>query len=55
MIAEPRRKPKHFEILGRDAAGGYVELHIELAGALRKTRPLDRADPKWAAEIGNIY
>jgi hypothetical protein len=28
-----------------------VELHIELGGALRKTRPVHEDDPKWATEI----
>ena len=50
-MGEPRRKPKHFEILGRDAAGDLVELHVELEGTLRKTRPVDDADPKWQAEL----
>jgi hypothetical protein len=48
----PRRKPKHFEILGCDKAGDFVEFHVELDGALRKTKPVDGDDPKWAAEIG---
>ena len=51
VVGKPRRKPKHFEILGRDAAGDMVELHIELDGALRKTRPVHEDDPKWAREI----
>jgi hypothetical protein len=55
VVGNPRRKPKHFEILGRDSAGDFVELHVELGGALRKTRPVDEADPKWAAEIRNRF
>ena len=51
VLGKPRRKPKHFELLGRDAAGDMVELHIELDGALRKTRPVHEDDPKWASEI----
>ena len=51
VMGKPRRRPKHFEILGRDAAGDMVELHIELDGALRKTRPVHEDDPKWAREI----
>jgi hypothetical protein len=51
VLGEPRRKPKHFEILGRDPAGDVVELHVELDGSLRKTRPVHDDDPKWAAEI----
>ena len=48
---EPRRKPKHFEVLGeRDAR--FTELHIELDGHIRKMKPVDRHDPKWAQAIG---
>lgn len=44
--AQPRRKPRHFEVLGlRD--GRFVELHVELDGRIRKTRPGVRDDPKW--------
>ena len=47
---EPRRKPKHFEVLGeRDAR--FCELHVELDGRIRKTKPIDRHDPKWADTI----
>jgi hypothetical protein len=47
---EPRRKPKHFEVLGeRDAR--FSELHIELDGRIRKTKPVDRHDPKWVDTI----
>jgi hypothetical protein len=53
VVGNPRRKPKHFEVLGRDSAGDLVELHVELGGALRKTRPVEEADPKWAAAIRN--
>jgi hypothetical protein len=51
VVGKPRRKPKHFEILGRDGAADMVELHIQLDGALRKTRPVREDDPKWAREI----
>jgi hypothetical protein len=51
VLGRPRRKPKHFEILGRDPAGDIVELHVELDGSLRKTRPVHEDDPKWATEI----
>ncbi len=37
-IAAPVRKPKHFEIIGRDQAGGLFELHVEFDGHIRKTR-----------------
>jgi hypothetical protein len=51
VLGEPRRKPKHFEILGRDSAGDIVELHIEPDGVLRKTKSVHEDDPKWATEI----
>lgn len=44
--AEPRRKPKHFEVLGK-RNGRYSELHIELDGHIRKTKPAAARDPKW--------
>jgi hypothetical protein len=53
IVGGPRRKPKHFEILGKDVAGDFVEFHVEFGGALRKTRPVERDDPKWAAELRN--
>ena len=34
----PRRKPKHFEIDGR-RDGKHYELHVELDGRIRKTKP----------------
>jgi hypothetical protein len=51
VLGKPRRKPKHFELLGRDSAGDLVELHIELDGSLRKTKAVLDDDPKWATEI----
>lgn len=45
-VGEPRRKPKHFEVLGL-RHGVYSELHIELDGHIRKTKPVHQ-DPKWA-------
>ncbi|MBV9064846.1 MAG: hypothetical protein JO004_03645 [Methylobacteriaceae bacterium] len=51
VIGAPRRKPKHFEVLGRDEGGDFVELHIELDGEIRKTRPIEKRDPKWADEL----
>ncbi len=47
-VGEPRRKPKHFEVLGRKD-GTHVELHIELDGHIRKTKPAEADDPKWRA------
>ncbi|UDL90822.1 hypothetical protein LGH82_05890 [Mesorhizobium sp. PAMC28654] len=51
VLGEPRRKPKHFEILGRSRDGGLHELHLELDGHLRKAKPVLATDPKWAADI----
>jgi hypothetical protein len=48
-VGEPRRKPKHFEVLGR-RNGVYSELHIELDGRIRKTKPV-HDDDKWAAAL----
>ena len=49
-VGAPRRKPKHFEVLGRRNEE-LVELHIEHDGHIRKTRPVDRHDPKWHAAL----
>ena len=51
VLGHPRRKPKHFEILGRDATGDLVELHVEFDGHVRKSRRVDPNDPKWDTEI----
>jgi hypothetical protein len=39
---EPHRKPKHFELRGERDGEAY-ELHVELDGRIRKTRPLGAA------------
>jgi translation initiation factor IF-1 len=49
-LGDPRRKPKHFEVLGR-RGGELTELHIELDGHIRKSKPADRHDPKWAEAL----
>ena len=49
-IGAPRRKPKHFEVLGR-RDGALTELHVELDGHIRKSKPADRYDPKWAQAL----
>ena len=49
-VGHPRRKPKHFEVLGRRNEQ-FSELHIELNGIIRKSKPIDRHDPKWAEEL----
>lgn len=46
-LGQPRRKPKHFEVLGRRDRQ-LTELHIELNGNIRKMTPVDGSDPKWS-------
>lgn len=48
VVGAPRRKPGHFEVLGRDKGGDFVELHVEIDGTLRKSRPIVAGDLKWA-------
>jgi hypothetical protein len=51
-IGEPRRKPKHFEVLGlRDRR--HSELHIELDGRIRKTKPVDHVH-KWSEALRTV-
>jgi hypothetical protein len=50
-LGQPRRKPKHFEILGRRNQQ-LAELHVEFNGEIRKTKPADPNDPKWAEALG---
>ena len=50
IIGEPRRKPKHFEILGRKN-GDLAELHIHLDGGVRHIKPVPSDDGKWRAEV----
>jgi len=50
ILGLPRRKPKHFELLGRHN-GEFSELHIELDGHIRKTKPIGRDDQKWSDEL----
>ena len=51
IVGEPKRRPKHFEILGRKPDGEFAELHIEIDGHLRHAKPVAQGDHKWAAEI----
>ena len=46
---EPRRKPKHFEILGL-RNGRHSELHVELDGRIRKSKPVDDGH-KWSEAL----
>jgi hypothetical protein len=50
VLGQPRRKPKHFEVLGVKK-GEAVELHVELDGHIRKSKPVDKHDDKWSAEL----
>jgi hypothetical protein len=50
VVGEPRRKPKHFEVLGRKKEA-FSELHIELDGHIRKSKPVAGDDHKWLAEM----
>jgi hypothetical protein len=50
IVGEPRRKPRHFEVLGRNG-NGFHELHIELDGHIRKSTSLDSDDHKWKCEV----
>jgi hypothetical protein len=52
-LGEPRRKPKHFEVLGR-RNDALTELHIELDGHIRKMKPVDASDAKWSAELQTV-
>jgi hypothetical protein len=47
VLGKPRRKPKHFEILGKSAKGDLIEFHVELDGHIRKRKPVEPGDPKW--------
>lgn len=49
-LGQPRRKPKHFEVLGR-RNGQLTELHIELTGNIRKMKPVENGDPKWSEAL----
>lgn len=49
-VGEARRKPKHFEILGRKD-GAYFECHVTFDGAIRKEKPVQANDEKWSSDI----
>jgi hypothetical protein len=46
-LCRPRRKPKHFEALGR-RSHQLTELHVELNGNIRKMKPVEDGAPKWS-------
>ena len=49
ILGSPRRKPKHFELLGQKK-GEFNELHVEPDGHIRKSKD----DPKWSAELRSV-
>ena len=51
VLGAPRRKPKHFEVLGK-RQGALSELHIELDGHIREAKPVHQDDRKWAGVLG---
>jgi hypothetical protein len=51
VMGEPRRKPQHFQILGRSANGDFTEFHVGFGGAIRKHKPADIHQPKWQTVI----
>lgn len=51
VVVEPRRKPKHFEILRRSAAGKFTEFHVEFDGEIHKKKSADSDDPKWRETV----
>ncbi|MDO9441826.1 MAG: hypothetical protein Q7T73_13140, partial [Beijerinckiaceae bacterium] len=50
ILGLPRRKPKHFEVLGLKK-GKYSELHVELDGNIYKDKPVAKNDDKWSEEL----
>lgn len=47
VLADPRRKPKHFEILARKGSK-IEELRVELDGHIRKSKPVSADERKWS-------
>ena len=52
-LGSPRRKPKHFELLGR-RRGELSEIHVELDGEIRKSKLVASDDPKWSSELRGV-
>ncbi|MEG2805352.1 hypothetical protein [Stenotrophomonas sp.] len=45
VSGEPERRPKHFEVVARQGAAAWTELHVDFLGTVYKEKP---ADPdKW--------
>jgi hypothetical protein len=53
ILGLPHRKPKHFELLGRKNRE-FSELHVELDGHIRKTKPVGQDDQKWSDELRRV-
>lgn len=47
MAAAPHRKPKHFEVLAKDAKGDHHEHHVELDGKNKTSKEGDPKHEKW--------
>ncbi len=46
---EPRRKPKHVEVLARRGDGAWTELHVDATGNIYREKALDAE--KWGAAL----
>ena len=53
VLGSPRRKPKHFEVLGK-RKDELSELHIELDGHIRHCKPVASDDQKWSSELRDV-
>ena len=51
VLGEPRRKPMHFQTLGRSTHGDFTEFQVGLRGAIGKHKPADIHRPKWQSAI----
>lgn len=55
VVGKPRRKPKHFEILGRKNED-LCELHVSLDGSIRQMKPVEptmrNGKSRWPKRIG---
>lgn len=47
VVAEPHRKPKHFDVLAQDRQGRHHEHHVTLDGKVKKTKDGDPDHAKW--------
>ena len=50
VVGEPQRIHKHYEALTRKSSE-YFEVHANRDGAIKEARKVDKADPKWGAQI----